>query len=465
MHAPDAVRILMYSHDTYGLGHLTRTVRIARAIRNRSPRASILILSGSPVAPYVALPPGADLVKLPSVLKAGAERYQSRNLAVGFSQIKKMRRNVIRSTADTFRPHFFLVDNVPTGMKGEILPTLELIRRKFPRTRTILNLRDILDDQEVIRHAWERDGVPEVIRTYYDQIYVLGDPGVFDATAAYNLPSDRTLLVGYATPSPTRIADKHGPSSKVSARPRVLLTAGGGGDGFELLSIAMEGLTHLSRRIHSRDPKKSLDIEVVTGPLMEFENRRRLGEMAERNGAHLEEFVPDLPRRMAQADLVIAMAGYNTSCDILSHGHAAVFHPRIAPRAEQLIRTQAFEKRGLVSMISQEKLDPESLAGVTGTALQEGPRIDDGELPALGGLERLAEHFVSMFSIAENGSHMNGARARRTKAERKVSSGPGGSGSPHPDGVDRRPHTYSKFASQFAIPYWPGRAASQRQEP
>lgn len=389
----DAIRILMYSHDTYGLGHLTRTLRIARAIRRRTARASILVLSGSPVAPYVPLPPGADLVKMPSVLKAGPEKYQSLSLAVKFSQIKKMRRNVIRSTAVSFRPHVFMVDNVPLGMKGEVLPTLEMMRKRLPASRVVLNLRDILDDPEVIRESWNRTGVPEILRSFYDQIYVLGDAEVFDAARAYGLPADRTLHVGYATPSSRRIIDPSLEAPRL--RPRILLTAGGGGDGFQFLRAALRGASILTADMQETDPGRSPDVQVVTGPLMRQEQRLKMAELARECGARIEEFVTDLPERMADSDIVAAMAGYNTSCDILSHGHAALFYPRITPRVEQLIRTQTFESLGISTSLPSDRLDPEGIAGTLKRILRTGPRIDDGRIPKLGGLQNLADHFSS----------------------------------------------------------------------
>ena len=41
-------RILIYSHDTFGLGHLRRCRAIAHALVERYKQLSVLILSGSP---------------------------------------------------------------------------------------------------------------------------------------------------------------------------------------------------------------------------------------------------------------------------------------------------------------------------------------------------------------------------------------------------------------------------------
>jgi predicted glycosyltransferase len=46
--------ILMYSHDTYGLGHIRRTMAIAAHLR--APRINILILTGSPIVGRFTFP-------------------------------------------------------------------------------------------------------------------------------------------------------------------------------------------------------------------------------------------------------------------------------------------------------------------------------------------------------------------------------------------------------------------------
>jgi predicted glycosyltransferase len=387
MDSSGITRILMYSHDTYGLGHLTRTVRIAGAIRACYENASILILSGSPVASYFALPPAADLVKLPSVVKAGKDQYQSRDLAVSFSRVKKVRRELIRSTAEAFRPHLFMVDNVPLGMKGEVLPTLKYLRSARPSTRIILDLRDILDDPVVIRDSWQRDGVYDVLNEFYDHIFVLGDPQVFDAIDAYQLPREKTSHVGYAAPSP-RKAQTSSEAHKTSLR--LLLTAGGGGDGFSFLKNTLEALVPAGG-FSTETTAVGHRLEVITGPFMGRTERKALDRWADHLQVELREFVFDMPRRMERADLVIAMAGYNTCCEILSHANAALIFPRVTPRVEQLLRAEAFESRGIAAMLDPAATQPESVAEAVRKALADAPRLASAPLPPMRGLDRLAE--------------------------------------------------------------------------
>ena len=55
--------ILMYSHDTYGLGHIRRTMAIADYLRG--PHINILILTGSPIVGRFAFPEQVDFVRIP----------------------------------------------------------------------------------------------------------------------------------------------------------------------------------------------------------------------------------------------------------------------------------------------------------------------------------------------------------------------------------------------------------------
>jgi len=373
---PERRRILMYSHDTFGLGHLTRTLRIADAIQHRHQNTSILVLSGLPVAPYLPLPPRTDLLKIPSVLKFGADLYRSRDLDIDFKQVRAMRRGVIRSTAETFQPHVFLVDNVPQGMKNEILPTLEYLNGK---AHVVLNLRDILDDGEVIRRSWEKGGVYETLEEHYGAIHVFGDESIYDAVKEYDLPVATTRQLGYVTPGSRRRGPHH-----LSDPPRVLVTAGGGGDGLPFLEATLGGVVQIAGQV-------GFDVELVTGPLMAESARRILASQAKAAGARITEFARDLPTRIERSDLVVAMAGYNTCCEILTCANSALLYPRSVPRVEQKLRAEAFGRRGLARSLSTGAPDPTEIAEAIREMIEQSDCLDEGSLPRLDGQHRAAK--------------------------------------------------------------------------
>ncbi|MDA8049723.1 MAG: hypothetical protein M0002_06930 [Rhodospirillales bacterium] len=72
------VKVLLYSHDTFGLGHLRRNLAIAERLLASQGRFSITLLTGSPVVREWRLPRGLCVLPMPPVVKIGAERYAAR---------------------------------------------------------------------------------------------------------------------------------------------------------------------------------------------------------------------------------------------------------------------------------------------------------------------------------------------------------------------------------------------------
>ena len=77
-----ASRLLIYSQDGFGLGHLRRNINIAYQIRTWSPSTSILIVADSPAAPFFTLPPQCDFVKIPTLVKVDAGIWRSDRLVL-----------------------------------------------------------------------------------------------------------------------------------------------------------------------------------------------------------------------------------------------------------------------------------------------------------------------------------------------------------------------------------------------
>ena len=126
--------ILMYSHDTYGLGHIRRTMAIANHLRG--PETNILILTGSPIVGRFTLPEGIDFVRIPGMIKKTNEEYLPLSIKINPEHALDIRKSIIQATAQAFQPQLFIVDKEPLGLKKEILPTLRWLREYLPETRT-----------------------------------------------------------------------------------------------------------------------------------------------------------------------------------------------------------------------------------------------------------------------------------------------------------------------------------------
>src|SRR6266403_1646699 len=104
------IRLLFYSHDTFGLGHFRRSLTIASHLR--------------------------------------------RHLPISFNRVRRLREKLIKAVAKSYDPHMLIVDNVPRGVDGELLPTLEFLHAYRPHTKIVLTLRDILDEPARIVPLW-----------------------------------------------------------------------------------------------------------------------------------------------------------------------------------------------------------------------------------------------------------------------------------------------------------------------
>jgi len=358
MSGASTFNILMYSHDTYGLGHIRRTMAIANHLRDKN--TNVLILTGSPIAGRFSFPDQVDFVRIPGMIKKTNDEYQSLSIRIEQDQALSIRTNIILATAQTFKPDLFIVDKEPHGLKREVLPTLEWFKKESPKTTTILGLRDILDDAEVIQNDWREKGVYDSLRNLYDQIWVYGNQDIYDAIENYQIPEsivDKVTFTGYIP------RKKLAPNTREKIRKQfrildddifILVTTGGGGDGREVVEhyLAMHDYFPTSL------PFKSV---IVSGPFMPKSERSVIRNQAKQYGIKTLPFHPQMEELIKAADLVISMGGYNTICEILTQGTPALIIPRETPRREQLIRATCLKERNLLDFIPWSTVSPQLL--------------------------------------------------------------------------------------------------------
>ncbi|MCP3887396.1 MAG: glycosyltransferase [Desulfobulbaceae bacterium] len=348
--------ILMYSHDTYGLGHIRRTMAIANHLRDKN--TNVLILTGSPLAGRFQFPEQVDFVRIPGMIKRTNEEYQSLSIRIDQEQALSIRTNIILATVKTFLPDLFIVDKEPLGLKKEVLPTLEWLKSTNPTTKTVLGLRDILDESEVIQNDWQAKNVYEYLEQLYDEIWVYGNKYIYNPIEMYKIPlsiHNRVKFTGYIPRKTLKPSKK----SRVRKRYRImeddkfiLVTTGGGGDGFEVIDhyLAMHDYFPTSL------PFKSM---IITGPFMPKRVRENFKNRAKKLGIKTIPFHPRLEELIAAADVVISMGGYNTICEILTQQTPALIIPRETPRKEQLIRAERLKSQGLLDFIPWTEVTPQ----------------------------------------------------------------------------------------------------------
>lgn len=383
----EPLRVVLYSHDSQGLGHLRRNLAIAHHLAQGLPaltgrKVAGLIVSGLAPTFRFPLPDGFDWVTIPGISK-GKDGYQPRHLGGDTGPLISLRSALLEAALVGFAPDLVIVDRHIYGVWHELRAPLRRLRHVHPSARVVLGLREVLDTPHVVAAEWERLGKPEALRSLVDKVWVYGDPQVHDQVLSGEAPPalcDRIEFTGYLAHG-RRITDAF---DHTLTGPFVLTTAGGGEDGHGLLAAAVQatpppGHTHV----------------VVTGPQLDDATFAQLAAAAGPNTQVLRS-LPGLGRHIASAAAVVSMCGYNTACEILDTDTPSLIVPREIPRQEQLIRARALEKVGAVDVLEQSQVSSAALSQWLATAVQR--RVDRSHVDG-DGLQRVSQLAAQLLQL------------------------------------------------------------------
>jgi len=351
---PAAHRVAFYSHDTQGLGHIRRNTLLAAALVAARPDVTVLLLSGAAEAAALPLPERTDLVIVPGLVKDVDGRYSASSLDCSLDQVLAVRSHALASVLSAYAPDLLVVDKVARGIHGELDPALRRVRLEHG-TRTVLGLRDVLDDVAVARDEWRVDRTSEAIRTLYDQVWVYGDPTIFDPAVEYawsDAVRAKVRYTGYLGTGRERLLpvppDTHGAPSvrERLERPFVLGLVGGGQDGAAVADTFS----------HAAFPPGH-DGVLVTGPYLPAAHLQRVERMARtRRDLRVFRFVGDVPALAQDSQATVSMGGYNSVCELMAADRPTLVVPRVKPRSEQALRAERFASHGLLDVLGLEEL-------------------------------------------------------------------------------------------------------------
>ena len=394
------MRLLVYSHDTFGLGNIKRMLAICTHLHKTIPDLSILIVSGSPMLHSFRVSPGIDYIKLPCLKRSDAGELGVRYLELDVEQVIRLRRELILSTVISFKPDIVLVDKKPEGLAGEMEPSLRYIRCNLPQTRTMLVLRDILDTRESTIQTWVEHGSYKTVEWYYDDVLVLGSERLFDVCSEYSFPEVIRRKVHYCG----YVARQRSVRSRSDIRKQlgiqeeeqlVLVTTGGGEDGLHVLSAAIDAMQLLptDHRVRAL---------IVAGPELGSKQAAEVN-VASLVCPHIQvvEFIDDMMGYIAASDLVVSMAGYNTICELLTIGRKAIIVPRVKPVEEQKIRAERMAAIPMFTTILPDALNPALLAETIRVQMQQ----EREELQPAHGIDLEALARISDLFNNHTGSH------------------------------------------------------------
>jgi predicted glycosyltransferase len=354
----ESLRIMLYSHNTRGIGHAAKLLAIAWSIYHRMPQSSILYCGGGLHEMSSLLPPNTDYVKLPSFDAKkvdGKTRIVPARLNISIDQMLSIRREILGKVASTFQPHALLADFYPMGKEQELVDAIDWVK-SHPRSRVYLGFRDIIDYP-----SWTAQFLSQyfdAIRKYVDRIFIYGDPTLFDFLQTYQLPVDliaRSTYSGYIVNRASAWQTVEYIRTQLEVRPGQLLivaSTGGGKDSADiLLSI-----------IHAQQSfieQPELRWVIIAGPLAREEEWKSLEAATQGKEIKLVRYWPVLVELIHAADLFIGTCGYNLAAEVLATGVPAIFIPVPRKEAEQAIRAEILSQHGLGHVIPFQRDETE----------------------------------------------------------------------------------------------------------
>ncbi|WP_457580570.1 glycosyltransferase family protein [Ensifer canadensis] len=340
------LRVFFYVQHLLGIGHLARASRIASALAADGFDVTV-VTGGTPVPGF----PSADLkhVALPPVV-AGDKGFSGLADETGSpvdDRFKERRRNMLLDAFRACYPDVVIFEAFPFGrrqMRFELMPLLDLIETSSPRPLVATSLRDILQERTKPGRAEE---MLDLVQAHFDLVLVHGDPAFarLEETFPYAQQiADRIAYTGLVAGNPP---------AAPSARFDVLVSAGGGAVGKELIGAGLDAAKLLP---------PELQWCLITGPNLPQADYDTFEATAPAN-VKLFRFRQDFASLLSGARLSVSQAGYNTVCDIIRAGCASLLIPFTAGgETEQSTRAMRLEKLGLAGVLPESEVTPARLA-------------------------------------------------------------------------------------------------------
>ena len=359
-------RILVYTHNSIGLGHAVRTMAVIDGVRRASPDTDWLTLSGTS-APQVFLAEGIETVKLPGIrhdLEGAGQPYLPRLLrSFSRDEVLAWRRRLIAECLASFRPDVVMVEHSLAGLMGEAAPILAARAARGPRaggfalvhlSRGIYRLRPRL-----LTPPGEYLGLAPGtnVARLYDALYVFEDRRLVDVNREF-FGDDPALesKIRYLGRIACRNADELGHRRHVAAalditdKPFVLLALGRHGRVVELHAALFAACRCLGLA-------DGHDMVVVPDPYLPREALAAIMALPDAGRVRFAPFLPHLAELMAEADLTACRSGYNMVNEVLVSGVKGLIIPEAHPSGEQERRAASIPTDNVLVMDEAQCLD------------------------------------------------------------------------------------------------------------
>jgi predicted glycosyltransferase len=361
-----ARRVFVYVQHLLGIGHLKRAFTLARAFAAEG--LDVVLASGGSPVPGIAAG-GVRLVQLPPARAAdlGFKTLTDGSGRAIDAEWKRKRSQALLAAWAAADADVLVLELFPFGrrqMRFELLPLLEAAAGAARRPVIACSVRDILGAPKSPQRQEEALGLVE---RYFDRILVHADPSVIGFERSFPLAAriaGRIEYTGYVVDAVQAADDGAG-------KGEVIVSAGGGAVGAGLLEAAI--LAKPETLLRERGWRLLAGNNLPDG---DFQNLARLAAGAA--GIVLERSRPDFTTLLANCELSVSQAGYNTLVEIVQARARCVTVPFAGGHeTEQTLRARCFAGRGLLEFVAEGDLNPRTLAAAIDRAARK-PRPAPG---------------------------------------------------------------------------------------
>lgn len=363
-------RVMVYSQHLVGMGHHFRNFQIARALaRNHD----VHFVNGGRPLPDFKMPKSIRLIQLmPISLTPQGLDSEGRELQETFEN----RQIELTEAVTRIQPDVVMIEHFPFGrwkLRAELQHLLGMAKSKIPDVRIVCSLRDIplraktddifdshstlgatspdlLNNRDVYEAKRYYEAVCPTLNAHFDALLVHGDPHLTQLQDYFPWVEDIIIPIvytGYISEKPNE-----GIGRKLAEKGNfVLVSAGGGVDGYELAVPCIEAW----KSLHKRGKIDNWKMVIIPGPFIQADQYEILERMCAMGPFYMRRYTPDFLRWMQAANFAIARAGYNTCVNLLETGTPALLVPSLLSEDQDLRASKLVELEGL------KKIDPADL--------------------------------------------------------------------------------------------------------
>lgn len=345
--------LFLYCQHSLGMGHLRRSMEIARALVNDF---RVVFINGGRIPEAIPRPEKIEFIDLPPLATTADGILTCLTGEQNLHAVKEMRRAMIQDHFHRLRPDVLLVELFPFGRKKfafELLPLLRLAKRSRPKPLVLCDLRDILVDNRRDQQRHD-DRACWLSKRYFDAILMHTDAQFARLEESFRPRQTLTTPVIYTG----FVVKENNTSMALQQNPGIVVSAGGGNVGAVLFDTVIAAQSRIWRQYKT-------PMTIVAGPFLPEAAWRQLKQKTpQKSGLTLFRSVPDLQSLLAQATASISQCGYNTAMDLLKTRVPALLIPYSEGREnEQGKRARKMEKLGIVRVLPEARLNVDTLVG------------------------------------------------------------------------------------------------------